>query len=114
MQATGRPASASNSEAVPGGANCGVYFRVPWTDVWSIIGAWQGGGGPDCDNAKGGEGAVLRARNPRTDKASAVLLWGTGSGPGGGQGAEAYGCWNPVEYCTPDDWKVRYYAHTDT
>jgi hypothetical protein len=66
----------------------------------------QNGGHIQLDSQKGKEstvhikenqGFVLRARNERTNKEDGILLW-----IAMGQG---YGCWNPSEFATIDDWK---------
>ncbi|CAE8686972.1 unnamed protein product [Polarella glacialis] len=85
----------------PEGCEQGRFFEFRAADLTAIIGPWasQGGGEHRFVHVKGGDGAVLRARNSRTGKEDGVLLWGCKTGGG------AYGCWNPSEYATPTDWQ---------
>ncbi|CAE8716110.1 unnamed protein product [Polarella glacialis] len=85
----------------PEGCEQGRFFEFRAADLTAIIGPWASQGGVEHRfvHVKGGDGAVLRARNSRTGKEDGVLLWGCKTGGG------AYGCWNPSEYATPTDWQ---------
>ena len=54
---------------------------------------------------KGGEGGVMRARNLRTAKEGAVLVWWDVSlDVEGKTPSSVVGCWNPAEFSSTDDW----------
>eukprot|EP00928_Gymnodinium_smaydae_P069969 TRINITY_DN53928_c0_g1_i1.p1 TRINITY_DN53928_c0_g1~~TRINITY_DN53928_c0_g1_i1.p1 ORF type:complete len:917 (+),score=100.01 TRINITY_DN53928_c0_g1_i1:69-2819(+) len=83
------------------GCDIGKYFEVYSSCLTRIVGQWaNGGGGPG--HVKQGQGAVLRARNQRTNRVGGLLIWGYDDQSSG----KAYGCWNPVEFCTSEDWET--------
>eukprot|EP00927_Polykrikos_kofoidii_P054275 TRINITY_DN48712_c0_g1_i1.p1 TRINITY_DN48712_c0_g1~~TRINITY_DN48712_c0_g1_i1.p1 ORF type:complete len:654 (+),score=73.63 TRINITY_DN48712_c0_g1_i1:158-1963(+) len=89
---------------IKAGCDRGKVFQFRAQDLTAIIGPWASQGG-SLAHVKDGKGAVLRACNPRTGKESGVLLWGCNDIDGSGA-ADAHGCWNPVEFCTTDDWQT--------
>ncbi|KAJ1470679.1 hypothetical protein T484DRAFT_1562877, partial [Baffinella frigidus] len=76
----------------------GAVFRFGMARLGALLGSegWTSGDEAADGVVKGGQGASLRARNIRTGKEGAVVLWG---GAPYGQG-----CWNPRGYATAGDW----------
>lgn len=108
----GTSASSSGAEEADGG-----FFAFSVARLEALLrtdaGGWDSRGIAGTGvNVKAGGGAVLRARNERTGKSGALLLFSLG--PIGGAGvvdgrtAEGlgFGCWNPSDYAAAGDFEA--------
>ena len=98
-----------HSIVVRGSCEDGRFLQFSKADVERVVGLhWAGQNERVAGlseavgvHVKGGQGAVLRARNQRTGKTGGVILWGVQRGDVG----DACGCWNPAEFAAADDWR---------
>eukprot|EP00639_Heterosigma_akashiwo_P015558 CAMPEP_0206388784 /NCGR_PEP_ID=MMETSP0294-20121207/17508_1 /ASSEMBLY_ACC=CAM_ASM_000327 /TAXON_ID=39354 /ORGANISM="Heterosigma akashiwo, Strain CCMP2393" /LENGTH=403 /DNA_ID=CAMNT_0053840615 /DNA_START=116 /DNA_END=1323 /DNA_ORIENTATION=+ len=106
--------SATNNGTLNVLGNCigpdssGKFFTFRAADLEAIVGEWCSSAMDSASTnfvVKGGEGAVFRAKNPRSGKVGAVVVWGGRRDAGGGE-ADAFGCWNPADYADAADWQV--------
>ena len=83
----------------------GAFFRFDVAELAvALNGRPMARGVYTAGHVKGGEGACLRAKNLRTGREDAVLLWAPEQGDDAGLSTLGVGCWNPADYASAGDW----------